>query len=190
MPNPLFERLFQRPTGQSTPLLPFPDDKIVTHAEFLSRAARFANLLANYGLEPGDRLAAQVAKSPEALELYAACVQAGIIFLPLNTAYTADELTYFIENSGAAMVICDLAREAELAPVADRLDAQILTLDGDGTGSLPEQAESQPADFPTADRGEDDLAALLYTSGASQPMTPSCMRCLSFIRMAFSSRRM
>jgi malonyl-CoA/methylmalonyl-CoA synthetase len=50
-----------------------------------------------------------------ALALYAACAQAGMIFLPLNTAYTVDELTYFIENSGARMVVCDEATRAALA---------------------------------------------------------------------------
>jgi malonyl-CoA/methylmalonyl-CoA synthetase len=50
--------------------------------------------------------------------------QAGIIFLPLNTAYTVDELSYFIENSGARMVVCDEATRAALTPVADRLSAR------------------------------------------------------------------
>ena len=50
-------------------------------------------------LKPGDRVAAQIEKSPEALALYAACAQAGLVFLPLNTAYTVDELAYFIDSS-------------------------------------------------------------------------------------------
>jgi acyl-CoA synthetase (AMP-forming)/AMP-acid ligase II len=81
-----------------------------SYAAFLATAARFAHVLRARGLTaPGDRLAAQIHKSPEALALYAACAQAGIIFLPLNTAYTVDELSYFIENSGARMVVCDEA---------------------------------------------------------------------------------
>jgi malonyl-CoA/methylmalonyl-CoA synthetase len=61
-------------------------------------------------------------------------VQAGVVFLPLNTAYTVDELTYFIENSGARMVVCDPARRGS-GPVAARLSAMVETLNADGTGS-------------------------------------------------------
>jgi malonyl-CoA/methylmalonyl-CoA synthetase len=64
-------------------------------------------LLTGLGLSAGDRVAAQVQKSPQALALFAACAQAGLVFLPLNTAYTTDELTYFLDNSGAALVVVD-----------------------------------------------------------------------------------
>ena len=48
----------------------------------------------------------QVEKSPEALLLYLACVQAGAVFLPLNTAYTLAELAYFIGDAEPAVVVC------------------------------------------------------------------------------------
>jgi malonyl-CoA/methylmalonyl-CoA synthetase len=70
------------------------------------------------GLKPGDRLAVQVAKSPAALALYGGAVMAGVVFLPLNTAYTAPEVDYFLANSGAALMLADGASEAALAPVA------------------------------------------------------------------------
>jgi malonyl-CoA/methylmalonyl-CoA synthetase len=112
-------------------------------------------------------LAAQVHKSPEALALYAACVQAGVVFLPLNTAYTVDELTYFIENSGARMVVCDGAARETLGPVAARLSAMVETLNADGSGSLTETAGGMEDTFPTVVRDIDDLAAFLYTSGTT-----------------------
>ncbi len=167
MANPLFDRLFGIHAGKATPFLHLPDGEIVTHQDFLGRAAQIANVFAQTGLEPGDRVAAQVEKSPEALALYAACVQAGLIFLPLNTAYTADELTYFIENSGASVVICDGRREATLAPIAKRLGAAVETLNGDGSGTLMDQAAAMPLAFATVERKGDDLAAFLYTSGTT-----------------------
>ncbi len=94
MANPLYDTLFGRHAGKDTTFLILPDGARITHAEFLATAARIAGHLTALGLSPGDRLAAQVAKSPEALALYAACVQAGVVFLPLNTAYTASEVTY------------------------------------------------------------------------------------------------
>jgi malonyl-CoA/methylmalonyl-CoA synthetase len=108
-----------------------------------------------------------VEKSPDALALYAACVQAGIVFLPLNTAYTVDELSYFIENSGARLVVCDARSEKTLSPVAQKLDARIETLSADGSGSLSAQARDMPGDFATVSRAGDDLAAFLYTSGTT-----------------------
>ena len=167
MPNPLYDTLFARHAGQQTPFLYLPNGSTLTHAAFLGMAARFAHALTESGLAPGDRLAAQVQKSPEALALYAACVQAGIVFLPLNTGYTADELTYFIENSGARMVVCDAAQKALLAPIAAAQGAALETLDADGSGSLTDRASRHPETYPTAARDETDLAAFLYTSGTT-----------------------
>ena len=167
MANPLFDALFGKHTGKTTPFLTLQDGRVWTHADFLAKAAQVATVLQEAGLQPGDRLAAQVSKSPEALTLYAACVQSGIVFLPLNTAYTDDELTYFIEDSGAAMGVCDPRRRADLGPIADRLDIAIETLDGAGAGTLMDQAETKPNTFDTVACSLDDLAALLYTSGTT-----------------------
>lgn len=167
MANPLYDTLFGRHAGKDTTFLILPDGTRVTHAEFLVTAARTAGYLTSLGLSPGDRLAAQVAKSPEALALYTACAQAGVVFLPLNTAYTASEVTYFVEDSGAALVVCDSAVSADLAPIAEKLGAQLATLNVDGTGTLMDGAEGQGGEYPTVDCSEDDLAALLYTSGTT-----------------------
>ena len=167
MTNPLYDQLFGRHAGQDTPFLILPDEQVITHAAFLSEAAQIAHVLVKAGLQPGDRLAAQIHKSPQALALYAACAQAGVVFLPLNTAYTASELTYFIENSGARMVICDEAARGMLTPIAADLGAQVETLNADGGGSITEKAAPEAAHFNTVARREDDLAAFLYTSGTT-----------------------
>ncbi|QDG78288.1 malonyl-CoA synthase [Labrenzia sp. PHM005] len=167
MANPLYDQLFGKHAGKATPFLHLADGSTLTHADFLATGAQFAHVLTNRGLKPGDRLAAQIQKSPEALALYAACAQAGVIFLPLNTAYTVDELTYFIENSGASLVVCDTASEAALKPVAEGLGAKTETLNADGSGSLTAAAKDMPATFETVSRSADDLAAFLYTSGTT-----------------------
>ncbi|WP_269583483.1 malonate--CoA ligase [Roseibium sp. Sym1] len=167
MSNPLYDQLFGQHAGKDTPFLIFQDGSVLTHAAFLERAAQIAHVLTRNGMKPGDRLAAQVQKSATALALYAACAQAGIVFLPLNTAYTVDELSYFIENSGAKTVVCDAGSEALLTPVADALGARIETLNADETGSLTEQAAAMPTQYPTVERAPDDLAAFLYTSGTT-----------------------
>ncbi|WP_425073606.1 malonate--CoA ligase [Sagittula sp. S175] len=165
--NPLYDRLFGKHAGKDTPFLHLASGETLIHAAFLAMAARMAHVLTGAGLRPGDRLAAQVEKSPQALALYAACVQAGVVFLPLNTAYTRDELSYFIENSGAKLVIGDPAKADQLRPMVEGLGAQLMTLAGDGTGSFTEAANGQPEQFDTVDRSADDLAAFLYTSGTT-----------------------
>jgi malonyl-CoA/methylmalonyl-CoA synthetase len=167
MANTLYDNLFGKHAGNSAPFLHLPDGGTISYAEFLGTAARIANAITAMGLNPGDRVAAQVAKSPQALALYAACVQAGLIFLPLNTAYTVDELSYFIDNSGARLIVCDGAKTDTIAPMAEGLSAQVATLNADGSGSLMDKAEGLPETFETVARGKDDLAAFLYTSGTT-----------------------
>jgi len=111
MANSLYDALFGRHVGKATPFLLLPDGRVVTHDEFLQMSARYAHVFHNMGLNVGDRIAVQVEKSPQALAVYAACVQAGIVFLPLNTAYTPQEVTYFVENSGARMLVGDASNK-------------------------------------------------------------------------------
>ena len=167
MANPLYDRLFGTHAGKSTPFLHLSDGKALSHQDFLGTTAQIAHVLTQTGLKPGDRVAAQVEKSPEALALYAACAQAGLIFLPLNTAYTADELSYFIENSGASVVVCDARMEDTLTPITTRLGAGLETLNADGSGTLTDQAAAMPMSFDTVARDGEDLAAFLYTSGTT-----------------------
>jgi malonyl-CoA/methylmalonyl-CoA synthetase len=167
MANPLYDTLFGKHAGKDTAFMHLASGETITHADTLARAAQFAHVLTKRGLSAGDRLAVQVEKSPEAVMLYAACAMSGVIFLPLNTAYTTDELEYFVENSGAKLVICDSAKQAALAPVATRLGARIDTLDADGSGTLTQATAGAPLTFPVVDRSEDDLAAFLYTSGTT-----------------------
>jgi malonyl-CoA/methylmalonyl-CoA synthetase len=167
MTNILYDALFGKHAGCDTPFLWLPNGHRVTHAEFLEQAAQFAHVLADAGLSVGDRVAVQIEKSSASLAIYAACVQAGMIFLPLNTAYTADEVQYFVENSGARIFVCDPLKASALQSIADAASAHLETLDVNGTGSFADKAASKAKVFDTVDRGADDLAAFLYTSGTT-----------------------
>jgi malonyl-CoA/methylmalonyl-CoA synthetase len=167
MANPLYDQLFGVHAGKTTPFLYLDDGRVLTHGAFVAMAARIAQAMTSLGLKPGDRVAAQVHKSAEALALYAACTQAGLVFIPLNTAYTADELSYFIENSQASLLVCDPQVLGILAPIAAEFGAQVETLDAQSGGSLMELSQTQPDTFDTVQRTQDDLAAFLYTSGTT-----------------------
>lgn len=167
MINPLYDTLFGRHQGKTTPFLQMPDGTTMTHDEYLKLAAQYANVLTQLGVQPGDRVAVQIAKSPQALAIYAACVQAGIVFLPLNTAYTPNEISYFVENSGARVLLCDGKRSEALDSVAQATGAILETMNSDGSGSFALKAKTMASSFSTVERSADDLAAFLYTSGTT-----------------------
>jgi malonyl-CoA/methylmalonyl-CoA synthetase len=167
MANPLFDRLFARHIGSAAPFLHLPNGGRLSYGDFLNQAAQFAGVIRAAGLVPGDRLAVQISKSPEALGVYAACAITGVIFLPLNTAYAPAEVSYFLSDSGARLFLCDPAKLEALTPIAQAAGAQIMTLGSAADGSFADAAKSLPAQFNVAERGEDDLAAFLYTSGTT-----------------------
>ena len=168
MTNPLYDALFAPHEGKATPFLHLQDGTTLSHAAFLAMADRTAHALVALGVKPGDRVAVHAEKSPQALALYAACIKAGVVFLPLNTAYTPKELDYFVADSGAALFVCDPAEAAAMAPIAKSAGALLYTLGADGSGSLSDLAAGQPATgFAAVPRDGDDLAAFLYTSGTT-----------------------
>lgn len=140
-----------------------PDLPDVTYRASFDGAERTAAALVANGLQPGDRVAVQVDKSIAAIQLYIGTVLAGGIFLPLNTAYTAAEVAYFLGDATPRIVVCDPKREGEIAPLSQ---ATCFTLAGDGTGTLTDALPAEPG-FDAVPRNEGDLAAILYTSGTT-----------------------
>ena len=166
MANPLYDTLFGRHFGRGDTFLHLAAGPL-SYAAFLERGQRFAAEIAALGLKAGDRLAVQIDKSPDALAVYAACAQLGVIFLPLNTAYTAAEVSYFVENSGARLFLCRPVDEAGLAPVAAAAGALLRTLGAEGKGSFAKSADTRAPLEAVTPREGDDLAAFLYTSGTT-----------------------
>jgi len=162
----LFESRF--PADRGEPLLILDSGATLSYADAEAASARYAALLAGLGLAPGDRIAVQVEKSPEALILYLACLRAGLAYLPLNSAYQESEIGYFLENAEPRVVVAQPRSMAWLEPLASRLGVDhVLTLDEEGGGTLPTAARGVPAKFGTVARAGEDLAAILYTSGTT-----------------------
>jgi malonyl-CoA/methylmalonyl-CoA synthetase len=149
-------------------LLCTEQDRSYTYSDIDRRSSRFARFLTDLGASPGDRVSVQVDKSPEALCLYLACLRAGLVFHPLNMGYKSGELDYFLDNAEPAVVICDARSESIIRPIANAKGIDhLLTLNADGSGTFPDSANQSPADFVTLRREQDDLAALLYSSGTT-----------------------
>jgi malonyl-CoA/methylmalonyl-CoA synthetase len=163
----LFSRLFENLDDPARLAIETIDGQHISYGDLIARAGQMANVLAGGGVKPGDRVAAQTEKSVPGLVLYLATVRAGAVYLPLNTAYTLNELEYFITDAEPALVVCDPARADGIGAIAARVRARVLTLGADGKGSLTDAAAKASAAFTTVDRADDDLAAILYTSGTT-----------------------
>jgi malonyl-CoA/methylmalonyl-CoA synthetase len=167
MANPLYDALFAPHEDSPATFLHLPGGATLSRQAFMAQAGRMANALGAAGVSAGDRVAVHAPKSAAALALYAACIKAGVVFLPLNTAYTPSELEYFVGDSGAALFVCDPGERAEMEPIAKAHGCALHTLGAEGLGSFADLADGQSAEFAVVDRAEDDLAALLYTSGTT-----------------------
>lgn len=167
MANHLFDALFAPLAGRAEDLLILPDGRRMSGDGFLPMVARMAGALRGLGLEKGDRIAVQVGKSPEALAVYGAAVALGAVFLPLNTAYTAAEVGYFLGDATPKVFLCDGAKAVALAPVAAQAGARLVVLNADGSGELADLAAGAVEGVAPAACGPGDLAAILYTSGTT-----------------------
>ena len=163
----LFSRLFDSLDDPHRLAIETIDGQRISYADLMARAGRMANVLVNSGVKPGDRVAAQTEKSVPGLVLYLAAVRAGAVYLPLNTAYTLNELEYFITDAEPSLVVCDPPKAEGIGSIAARVGAKVLTLGADGRGSLTDAAAKASPEFVTVARADDDLAAILYTSGTT-----------------------
>ncbi len=156
------------PNDPAAPCMIPPGGSVWTYGDVERASGRMANLIVALGLKPGDRVAAQVEKTPEALVLYLAAIRAGMVFLPLNPAYQRHELEFFLGDAKPGLFVCRPQQRA----LADELAAKagvpnVLELDDTGRGSLIDAAAPLADAFATAARTTADLAAILYTSGTT-----------------------
>lgn len=139
-----------------------------TFADLDQQSDRMANWLDSKGVRAGHRVMVQVEKSVPALVLYLACLRAGAVYVPLNTAYQSAELAYFMENAEPSVFVCDPAKAEALKALAQRIGvAHVASLGADGQGSLMDAAREQSPQHTVREVAADDLAAILYTSGTT-----------------------
>lgn len=146
-----------------------PAGRRLSYSQMDELADGFAAALTHRGTARGDRVAAQIEKSPEAVALYLACLKLGAVFVPLNTAYTLAELEYFLRDAQPQVAVVQPQHFAEVRSLMDRLGlTHVETLGIQGEGSLPELAATAKSIQPqSCARDPSDLAALLYTSGTT-----------------------
>src|SRR3954467_3978847 len=143
----LFSRLFDNLEEPNRLAIEMLDGTRISYADLIARAGQMANVLVSRGVKPGDRVAAQTEKSVPALVLYLGTVRAGAVYLPLNTAYTLNELEYFITDAEPSLVVCDPSKAEGIGAIAAKVGARIETLDATGKGSLTEAVAQASAEF-------------------------------------------
>jgi len=150
------------------PCVLIPGGPVIHYDDLDAVSARIAHALRAAGCAPGDRVAVQTDKCWQQLALYLACLRAGLVYLPLNSAYHEGEVAYFLINAEPKAVVAQPQSLPWLQPLAHRLDIQhVFSLDENGAGTVVDAAHAMPAEFATVERSADDLAAILYTSGTT-----------------------
>jgi malonyl-CoA/methylmalonyl-CoA synthetase len=151
----------RHPAETGTMLLEMPGSVRLTYGEADRASARIAHALVAVGVRPGDRVAVQVEKSPQAILVYLACIRTGAVLLSMNPAYSDAEVDYLIEDAEPSVVVCDPSRAAAVR------GRPVLTADGTGDGTLVALGAGQSDEFDDVEPSPDDLAAILYTSGTT-----------------------
>lgn len=170
MKNANLYALFQKNFPQDETAACFISDEgaCLSYSDVDRESGRLAGMLRKLNIAKDSRIVMQVEKSPVAVMVYLACLRAGVVFIPLNTAYTSREVRYFLENAAPDLLVCMPSSYDDLVPVARECGvAHVLTLDAMGQGSLMDQAERCEVDPEVAIMGPDETAAILYTSGTT-----------------------
>ena len=133
------------------------DERTWTYADLAVEVRRYAGALAEVGVAPGDRVVVQVEKSVANVALYLGCLKCGAVYVPVNPGYTTQEVDYFVGDTEPTVFVGENLRD----------DVTSFTLDADGRGTMADAATAASAMTTTVERGADDLAAILYTSGTT-----------------------
>jgi malonyl-CoA/methylmalonyl-CoA synthetase len=144
------------------------DGREVTYRALRESSGRMASALATLGVKPGDRVAAQIEKSPEAVFLYVACLRMGAVFVPINVANTVNEVEYFLRDSRPTVAVVRPADRALIEATARNAGAAAVeTLGVNAEGSLAELASGSAQFTAPAPMDPQSIAAIIYTSGTT-----------------------
>lgn len=133
----------------------------------LEQVSRMASLLTQMGLSPGERLSAQIDKDLMNVVVYLACLKAGGVYLPLNSAYTDAEVDYFLSDAEPKIHLCTSTRLQGATAIGERLGVRVESLDLEGGSLRKAFAQHESMLTQTVTRGPQDLASFLYTSGTT-----------------------
>ncbi len=149
-----------------------------TYAELRRMAESAGRWLTEHQIKPGERCAILADNGPRWVASYLGAVAAGCVAVPLDTAFHPDQVSKLLKDSGTSLLFCDL-RHLAVAEKAAGEEVMLVVLDRAG-GNAPKAAsinpniadfdailEAGPGNFQPFAAAQDDLVALLYTSGTT-----------------------
>ena len=165
--NPLFDALFRQHQESNKDFILFADGTRLSYRSFSEKTQKYAAIFDGLGIKKGDRVAFQLAKSVACLNIVAASIQMGYIFLPLNPDYTTEEVLFFLKDSGTRLFIGEEGNKETInaAKGLPHIEVQTITIDGEGSLNSLENESSKFHNVMQCN--ENDIAALLYTSGTT-----------------------
>lgn len=142
-----FSRLFDTLKDPSRLAIETSDGGRISYGDLIARSGQIANYLVARGVKGRPPRRGADGEIGQRAVLYLATVRAGAIYLPLNTAYTLNELDYFITDAEPSLIVCDPSKAEGIKVIAAKVNAQVDTLDASGQGTLTSGAAKQPPDF-------------------------------------------
>ena len=160
-----FEQKFLRYSNRSFLV---SDHGTLKYDEIHNETGRYVSMFTEMQINKGDRIVVQVEKSIEAVLLYLACLRYGAIYIPLNPAYTKEEVEYFLQDSDPTLFVCIPERESSMRALATEIGIpNLISLGQNVDGSIFDKLMNLESSQHVANCSEDDLAAILYTSGTT-----------------------
>ena len=167
MNNFLYSQLIEPNLDNKETFLLLDDGKSFSYEEIISIASKISHKLIKFGLKVGDHILVKAPKCKETIALYLSSIMTGAVYFPLNSNYTPIETNYFVKDSKPAFLICEESEIQKLKPICDEIGCKILSMNVNGEGEITDGLKSFDSYFKPAFRKDDDLAALLYTSGTT-----------------------
>jgi len=140
----------------------------ITYKDLWEQARRYATVLAQAGVGPGDKVAMLLPNVPDFPRVYFAALSLGAVVVPVHALLVAREITYVLQNSGAALLVVGAPLLTEAVPAAAAAGIPLLAvMGGDGVTRLDLLArEVEPLESYVERQAHDD-AVILYTSGTT-----------------------
>jgi long-chain acyl-CoA synthetase len=154
-------------------LRPVSDSAVhVTYGKLDERVDRAAAAFQALGLAKGERVALMLGNTEHFVEAFYGAVRAGLVVVPLNTTFTANEVAQILADADAAAIVVSEAFHDRLGGIAETLPALSHVIVA-GASSPPMGAQTwkqfmgTDAQLQPVEIDENDLALLPYTSGTT-----------------------
>ncbi len=139
-------------------------DTELTYAELDERSARLATLLAERGVEAGDRVGVMLPNVPEFPLAYYGVLRAGAVVVPMNVLLKRREIAFYLSDSGARLLLAWHGFAEEARAGAEEAGAELIEVEPGSFAELLAGHEPTPG---VADTDESETAVILYTSGTT-----------------------